>query len=44
MYKVDDVNAVTELSISEVKESAYKEADVMFSLVQAMTGVASNVL
>ncbi len=44
MYKVDDVNQVQELSISEVKESAYKEADVMFSLVQAMTGVASNVL
>jgi len=37
MYKVDDVNQVQELSISEVKESAYREADVMFGLVQAMT-------
>lgn len=42
--KVDDITSVKELQISEVKESAYRETNEMFQMVQGMTWVSSNAL
>lgn len=38
------MDQIREIQISEVKESAYREADFMFGIVQAMTGVTSSAL
>lgn len=42
VHKVNDLAGIKELEVTEVKNSAYNEAETMFWMAQASTGVASH--
>lgn len=44
IIKVQDIKSIEELQMTEIKESAYRETDVMFNLAQGATWVSNYAL